>query len=279
MEKLSDFFINNKNIDENKEELPNLDNEEMSEVIESLGIKDEQLSKDVIYKTFRSVKEFKIARTNQEKESAEDNEEYEDYGTVRIKTKSGKDAIATLRLKKNDAYGTIIIHDVSEDDVSNIYDTMRIVETSGLDSGKGEEESVNSNFLWRAPEEWEVNIIALERGEWNENMQEIDAFRKYKKERPKLGNLFDTVSSPSKLSSVKSEEHLSPRMEIPTYTTSSSAPDLTLDNDSSSKKRKSKKNEKIKVKDSPKPPSKKERRWALFKKSVEARKKEQSDDV
>ena len=143
MEKLSDFFINNKNIDENKEELPNLDNEEMSEVIESLGIKDEQFSKDVIYKTFRSVKEFKIARTNQEKESAEDNEEYEDYGTVRIKTKSGKDAIATLRLKKNDAYGTIIIHDVSEDDVSNIYDTMRIVETSGLDSGKGEEESVN----------------------------------------------------------------------------------------------------------------------------------------
>lgn len=46
-----------------------------------------------------------------------------------------------------------------------------------------------SNFLWRAPETWEVNIIALERGEWGSEMPE-EAFRKYKKERPKLGGLF-----------------------------------------------------------------------------------------
>lgn len=129
MEKLSDFFINRKNLDES-EDLPPLDKDEMDEILESLGIQEEELSKDTIYKTFRSVKEFKIARTDQEKEKAEDNEEYEDYGTVRIKTKSGNDALATLRLKKNDAYGTIIIHNASDDDVSNVYDTMRIVETS-----------------------------------------------------------------------------------------------------------------------------------------------------
>lgn len=271
MEKLSDFFINNKDFDE-PPELPSLDNDEMTEVIESLGITDKEFSKDTIYKTFRSVKEFKIARTDQEKESAEDNEEYEDYGTVRIKTKSGKDAIATLRLKKNDAYGTIIIHDVSEDDVSNIYDTMRIVETSNLDS---EIEEKDSNFLWRAPEEWEVNIIALERGEWNENMQN-DAFRKYKKERPKLGNLFDSFSTPEKLTSTKSEEHLTVNIDLPTYTTSTSAPDL-LDESISSKKKKLKKSEKVKAKEkeSPKPTGKKERRWALFKRSVEQKRKEQ----
>jgi hypothetical protein len=40
-------------------------------------------------------------------------------------------------------------------------------------------------FVYRPPEEWEINIIALERGEWIPNMSE-EAFRKYKKERPKL---------------------------------------------------------------------------------------------
>lgn len=132
MEKLSDFFINKNDIDES-EELPPLTKEELDEILESLGIPEEELSKDTIYKTFRSVKEFKIARTDQEKEKAEDNDEYEDYGTVRIKTKSGSDALATLRLKKNDKYGTIIIHGASDDDVSNVYDTMRIVETPHSD--------------------------------------------------------------------------------------------------------------------------------------------------
>jgi len=38
---------------------------------------------------------------------------------------------------------------------------------------------------YRPPEEWELNIISIERGEWSEHMSE-EAFRKYKKERPKL---------------------------------------------------------------------------------------------
>lgn len=40
-------------------------------------------------------------------------------------------------------------------------------------------------MVYRPPEEWELNIIAIERGEWSEHMSE-EAFRKYKKERPKL---------------------------------------------------------------------------------------------
>jgi hypothetical protein len=40
-------------------------------------------------------------------------------------------------------------------------------------------------IVYRPPEDWEINIIALERGEWIPNMSE-EAFRKYKKERPKL---------------------------------------------------------------------------------------------
>jgi len=55
-------------------------------------------------------------------------------------------------------------------------------------------------FLYSiAPEQWELNIISLENGEWNSGMKK-DAFGKYKKERPALTGLFDSLekSSPSK---------------------------------------------------------------------------------
>jgi hypothetical protein len=44
-------------------------------------------------------------------------------------------------------------------------------------------------FQWRQPEDWELAIIALERGEFDPTNMKDDAFRKYKKERPKLANL------------------------------------------------------------------------------------------
>lgn len=101
-----------------------------------------------------------------------------------------------------------------------------------------------------------------------------DAFRKYKKERPKLGNLFDTMNSPKELTSTKSEEILKVNNEDISITSKLSAPELL---DSPSKKKKSKKGDKdkSKVKESPKPTTKKERRWAIFKRSVEQKRKEQ----
>lgn len=133
MDKISEYLLSRSLEREKNDDYPELSTDEIEEVMNSLGIQDKakEPAKDVIYKTFKSVKEFKLARTNEEKESAEDNEEYEDYGTVRIKTKSGKESLATLRIKKNDQYGTIIIHDCAdEDDVPNAFDTMRIIETS-----------------------------------------------------------------------------------------------------------------------------------------------------
>lgn len=152
MDKVSEYLLK-RTLEEGKKDesdFPDLDNDEIEEVLTSLGIQEREKDapKDVIYKTMRSVKEFRLARTNEEKSTAEDNEEYEDYGTVRIKTKSGKEALATLRIKKNDINGTIIIHDsVEEDEVPNAFDTMRIIETT--DSPTDKASVCSLTFLFR----------------------------------------------------------------------------------------------------------------------------------
>lgn len=105
-----------------------------------------------------------------------------------------------------------------------------------------------------------------------------DAFRKYKKERPKLGNLFDNINlnNNEKLTSTKSEEQLKvDNKEEISLSPKLSSPELSSSSESSSKKKKSKKSDKSKVKESPKPTTKKERRWAIFKRQVEQKRKEQ----
>ena len=164
-----------------------------------------------------------------------------------------------------------------------------------------------ASFLWRAPEEWEVNIIALERGEWAENMSE-DAFRKYKKERPKLGGIFrgeshffspDAIaantSSASAPSLLPPSAGTSPSNDAPIYARSSSPsidvkPTLSKSTDKASrpksdkkskskeksKEKKDREKEKEKDKEAQKEKDKeaqRERKWAVFKRTSAAKQK------
>lgn len=169
-----------------------------------------------------------------------------------------------------------------------------------------------ASFLWRAPEEWEVNIIALERGEWAENMSE-DAFRKYKKERPKLGGIFrgeshffspdaisanmsaasapslltpsadttssnDTPLSPLSSRSSSSTIDVKPSSSLSKSTDKASRPksDKKSKSKDKSKDKKDKEKEKEKDKEAQKEKDKevqKERKWAVFKRTSAAKQK------
>jgi len=64
-------------------------------------------------------------------------------------------------------------------------------------------------FLYSiAPEQWELNIISLENGEWNSGMKK-DAFGKYKKERPALTGLFGVNDT-----QLNSSSHISRKKEF-----------------------------------------------------------------
>lgn len=95
-----------------------------------------------------------------------------------------------------------------------------------------------------------------------------DAFRKYKKERPKLGNLFDPIPAQEE---PKKAELKNSRPEPTVTPVSTSSP--------SSKKKRSKKGDKDKEQPKSTPESRKERRWALFKRSVEEKRKAKSEEV
>jgi len=125
-----------------------------------------------------------------------------DYSTFRItKEKEGK------VLKGENSGGPKGSNDgneVQEDNhaseegtiVCKLKPQQKILDENIIDSSKF--------FIYRQPEDWEINIIALERGEWVGGMEEKkDAFRKYKKERPKLGNLF-MVAPPNTTAVLKS---------------------------------------------------------------------------
>lgn len=148
-----------------------------------------------------------------------------------------------------------------------------------------------------------MNIIALERGEWAENMSE-DAFRKYKKERPKLGGIFrgeshffnpDAITA--KMTTASAPVLLTPTIETASprdapLSARSSSPTIDHKHDAahhhhlsksadkvsrpkSDKKSKSKdksKDKKDKEKEKEKD-AQKERKWAVFKRTSEARQK------
>jgi len=73
------------------------------------------------------------------------------------------------------------------------FDSIRISKDdllNGTFQAKEDKEGQSHSFLYsKAPEQWELNIISLEHGEWNSGMKK-DAFGKYKKERPALTGLF-----------------------------------------------------------------------------------------
>jgi len=135
MEKLSDFLLHE--IDSGSQPIvPELSVDEQRDVMTQLGLEQpssgEQEAMDLILSKMAHVREFSLATGDAAKE-AENDEDYTDYGTVVIKTKSGKPTQGTLRLKKgDDRFGSIIFRgiDVDVNDLpSDAFSTMRVIET------------------------------------------------------------------------------------------------------------------------------------------------------
>jgi hypothetical protein len=264
MNKLGSYFQERrKRFGRKKEELkfPELTPEEEKEIREILGIKKTASIEHIVTSTLRKFKEVEIVK--EDEHPTEEEEGYQEVGTVRIKSPGGPERLGTLRIKKNnnpdEDYGTVKIYslpslqesgaDKSESENSeetsesgenndNDYSTFRIhkdvvaAQPTGKVNDKGDSSQKKNRpkkkttvatpqFVYRPPEDWEVNIIALERGEWISNMSE-EAFRKYKKERPKLKDAFFFIEEKidDTLPPVSSSSSSTTSFNVPTNTSS-----------------------------------------------------------
>lgn len=142
MEKLSDFLLN-MDLSVTPDGLPVLSTEEEQDVLDQLGVREKpdeaQGALELIMAKMKTVREFSLA-TGDAALEAENDEEFADYGTVIIKTKSGKSTEGTLRVKKGDErFGSIIFRggDIEAADLpADAFSTMRVIETAGGDDSK-----------------------------------------------------------------------------------------------------------------------------------------------
>lgn len=142
MEKLSDFLLHS-DLSISSDGLPILSKEEEKDVMEQLGVSEKEAAEktglELIMAKMKNVREFTLA-TGEAAKEVENDEDYADYGTVIIKTQSGKSTQGTLRVKKgDDRFGSIIFRggDVEPNDLpSDAYSTMRVIETAGGDESK-----------------------------------------------------------------------------------------------------------------------------------------------
>lgn len=136
MEKLAEYLLQTEVAAQAQPTVPMLSVDEQKDVLSQLGLEHpsngEQEAMDLIMAKMAHVREFSLATGDAAKE-AENDEDYADYGTVIIKTKSGKSKQGTLRLKKgDDRFGSIIFRggDVESQDLpSDAFSTMRVIET------------------------------------------------------------------------------------------------------------------------------------------------------
>lgn len=139
MDKLSEFFLRHFGSGEAQPAapLPALSAAEEEDVLSQLGVDNTPESStqamDLILSNVKNVHEFSLA-TGEAAKEAENDEDYTDYGTVIIKTKSGKSTEGTLRLKKGDTrFGSIVFRggDVEASDLpSDAFSTIRVIETA-----------------------------------------------------------------------------------------------------------------------------------------------------
>lgn len=141
MEKLSEFLLKAFGSEEAPPEAPPaLTPAEAKDVMDVLGVEPTEDSPtpalDLILSKMKNVHEFTLA-TGEAAKEAENDEEFTDYGTVIIKTKSGKSTEGTLRLKKGDnRFGSIIFRggDVEPAELpDDAFSTLRVIETTGGD--------------------------------------------------------------------------------------------------------------------------------------------------
>jgi len=123
-------------------------------------------------------------------------------GTVRVKDWDGHETVGTVRVKEGNPWGTISVNNAPWMGSSTIriaHDDVQAALSEGavqVAASAEEKESPQWMAAFREPEEWELSILALEKGEWIPEMDKnADAFRKYKKERKQVGNLFAPAPS------------------------------------------------------------------------------------
>jgi hypothetical protein len=203
---------------------PPLSAEEEQEIKDKLGIEPTADLEATVRSTLRKIKQVEIEEQPTRDEEYEEigtvrikgMPDGDKFGTIRRKKKQEEeeeDWTGTVRIYSdpqaffNDDRATSEDKTDDTDTTDDQYGTMRIRHDSSDEDeevDKKEEKTDKKNnsrpkrkpfskrvkknepqFVYRPPEEWELNIIAIERGEWSEHMSE-EAFRKYKKERPKL---------------------------------------------------------------------------------------------
>lgn len=228
----------------------------------------------------------------EESSSSSDSESTSDATPMDTDTASSSGATPQLSGETDDdeIYSSVRIKDVSVlDSLENEFGTMRVKSDGAsttsssedtplwMNSGQKSQTSSNQKFQWRQPEDWELAIIALERGEFDPTNMKDDAFRKYKKERPKLANLSSQffVVEPAPASAPST-----PPVKTKKRRGKNKSVDRTDKKDkkerkSKSSKRKSDSTNKSAAAGSPTAAEsggeKKERKWAAFKRNVDSR--------
>jgi len=248
MEKVIDYFQERKLYP--SVSFPQLTPAENDEVLRQIGLPDEQRklntnAEEVINGTLRKMNHTSPSSLGfnlnlgliNEMNNAKGKEENEEIMTVRIR-KGTEEAIGTVTIKGDDEYGTIkflgtikrndggtpeIERDYLPEWMSNC-GTLRISREefmTGKISSIPTSPNVDFSFLYsKNPEQWEINILSLENGEWNEGMNKV-AFGKYKKERPALKGVFSETSNSKKAqknrksSNRRSSKFVTPSPEIP----------------------------------------------------------------
>jgi len=206
---------------------PQLTPAENDEVLRSLGVPDVHRgantnAEEVICGTLRKMMHHSappslfltdLGNNNSNGESSNT----EEICTVRIRNGS-EEAIGTVMIGPDDEYGNIKIlatvkinngnPEIERDCLPEWTNNCGNIRVSRDDIKNGKlhsPQSSNTDFsflLSKAPEQWEINILSLENGEWNDGMNK-GAFGKYKKERPALKGLFSDAGSSKKLNNRK----------------------------------------------------------------------------
>jgi len=193
---------------------PLLTSAEEKEVLTQLGVPkdafDKSNAEDLICGTINRMKQYGSALSiYMDRDDAP-----HVVSTIRI-SRGDEEAIGMVCMKENEEYGTVKLFGtvrVNDDGDTTLdtnpeafpdwanFDSVRISRKdlqdgtsatlgSAIHFKKYDKEKEPAFLGSKAPEQWELNIISLENGEWNSGMKK-DAFGKYKKERPALTGLF-----------------------------------------------------------------------------------------
>lgn len=104
-----------------------------------------------------------------------------DSGTFCVKSTSS----LSSSTNSEENYGTFCVNSTGGGDDDGGYDSGTFNLGSSTESSPS---NSNPNFanMFREPEDWEKCILALEKGEWTDEMQNKGAFKRWKKERPAM---------------------------------------------------------------------------------------------